>query len=237
MKKWRTIIMSDLHLGARQSQTDKILNFLEKNESEILILNGDIIDGWALKSKGKWNKNCSKVFRRFMKRSEQGTKVIYIRGNHDDFLKPFVPFKMNKIEIVRKYVHEGIDGRKYFCFHGDVLDFIIMKVRWLAVIGGWSYDFVIRLNTIYNYIRKKFNLPYHSLANTIKQSVKGAINFVSDFETNAKNLTKQKGYDVAVCGHIHQPKLESDYMNSGDFCENLTCLVEDFNGEWSIIYL
>jgi len=229
--------MSDLHLGARQSQTDKILNFLEKNESEILILNGDIIDGWALKSKGKWNKNCSKVFRRFMKRSEQGTKVIYIRGNHDDFLKPFVPFKMNKIEIVRKYVHEGIDGRKYFCFHGDVLDFIIMKVRWLAVIGGWSYDFVIRLNTIYNYIRKKFNLPYHSLANTIKQSVKGAINFVSDFETNAKNLTKQKGYDVAVCGHIHQPKLENDYMNSGDFCENSTCLVEDFNGEWSIIYL
>ena len=237
MNKYKTIIMSDLHLGARQSQTDKILNFLEKNESEILILNGDIIDGWALKSKGKWNKNCSKVFRRFMKRSEQGTKVIYIRGNHDDFLKPFVPFKMNKIEIVRKYVHEGIDGRKYFCFHGDVLDFIIMKVRWLAVIGGWSYDFVIRLNTIYNYIRKKFNLPYHSLANTIKQSVKGAINFVSDFETNAKNLTKQKGYDVAVCGHIHQPKLENDYMNSGDFCENSTCLVEDFNGEWSIIYL
>ena len=172
-----------------------------------------------------------------MKRSEQGTKVIYIRGNHDDFLKPFVPFKMNNIEIVRKYVHEGIDGRKYFCFHGDVLDFVIMKVRWLAVIGGWSYDFVIRLNTTYNYIRKKFNLPYHSLANTIKQSVKGAINFVSDFEDNAKGLTKQKGYDVAVCGHIHQPKLENDYMNSGDFCENSTCLVEDFTGNWNIVCL
>jgi len=227
--------MSDLHLGARQSQTTKILQFLEKNESDILILNGDIIDGWAMKSKGKWNKDCSKIFRRFMKRSEQGTKVIYIRGNHDDFLKPFVPFNMNNIEIVRKYIHEGLDGRKYFCFHGDVLDFVIMKVRWLAVIGGWSYDFVIRLNTIYNYIRRKFNLPYHSLANTIKQSVKGAINFVSDFETNAKQLTKQRGYDVAVCGHIHQPKLESDYMNSGDFCENSTCLVENFNGEWFII--
>jgi len=203
MKKWRTIIMSDLHLGARQSQTKKILSFLEENESDILILNGDIIDGWALKSKGKWNKECSKIFRRFMKRSENGTKVIYIRGNHDDFLKPFVPFKMNNIEIVRKYVHIGLDGRKYFCFHGDVLDFVIMKVRWLAI--------------------------------TIKQSVKGAINFVSDFESNAIGLTKQKGYDVSVCGHIHQPKLDKDYMNSGDFCENSTCLVEDFNGEWFII--
>lgn len=235
MKKWRTIIMSDLHLGARQSQTNKILQFLKENKSDILILNGDIIDGWALKSKNKWNNDCSKIFRKFMKRSEKGTKVIYIRGNHDDFLKPFIPFTMNNIQIVRKYVHTGLDGRTYYCFHGDVLDFVIMEVRWLAVLGGWSYDFIIRLNTLYNYIRKKFNLPYHSLANTIKQSVKGAINFVSDFEDNAKNLTKQKGYDVAICGHIHQPKLEEDYMNSGDFCENSTCLVEDYDGKWYII--
>ena len=185
----------------------------------------------------KWKKDCSKIFRRFMKRSEEGTKVVYIRGNHDDFLKPFVPFLLNNIEIVRKYTHIGADGRSYYCFHGDVLDFVIMKVRWLAVLGGWSYDLVIRLNTFYNYIRRKFNLPYHSLANDIKQSVKGAINFVSDFEENAKRLSKQKGCDVAVCGHIHQPKLDVDYMNSGDFCENSTCLVEDFKGNWKIIHM
>ena len=233
--RYRTIIMSDLHLGARQSQTDKIIKFLDENQAEKLILNGDIIDGWALKGSGKWTKDCTKIFRKFMKMSEKDTKVIYIRGNHDDFLKDFIPFKLNNIRIVRKYVHTGMDGRTYFCFHGDVLDFVIMEARWLAIIGGWSYDFIIRLNTFYNYIRKKLNLPYHSLANTIKQSVKGAINFVSDFEDNAKGLTKQKGYDVAVCGHIHHPKLENDYMNSGDFCENSTCLVEDYNGEWKII--
>lgn len=227
--------MSDLHLGARQSQTDKIISFLDNNTTEKLILNGDIIDGWALKGNGKWTKDCTKIFRKFMKMSEKDTKVIYIRGNHDDFLKDFIPFKLNNIRIVRKYVHTGIDNRKYFCFHGDVLDFVIMEARWLAVIGGWSYDIVIKFNTIYNKIRKWFKLPYHSLANTIKQSVKGAINFVSDFEENAKGLTKQKGYDVAVCGHIHHPKLENDYMNSGDFCENSTCLVEDYNGEWKII--
>jgi len=110
-----------------------------------------------------------------------------------------------------------------------------MEARWLAVIGGYSYDIVIKFNTFYNKVRKWFNLPYHSLANTIKQSVKGAINFVSDFETNAVALAKQKGYDVAVCGHIHQPKIDIDYMNSGDFCENSTCLVEDFDGNWKII--
>ena len=233
--RYRTIIMSDLHLGARQSQTDKIIKFLDENQADKLILNGDIIDGWALKGSGKWTKDCTKIFRKFMKISEKGTKVIYIRGNHDDFLKDFIPFKLNNIRIVRKYVHMGMDGRTYFCFHGDVLDFVIMEARWLAVIGGWSYDIVIKFNTLYNKIRKWFNLPYHSLANTIKQSVKGAINFVSDFEENAKGLTKQKGYDVAVCGHIHHPKLENDYMNSGDFCENSTCLVEDYNGEWKII--
>ena len=227
--------MSDLHLGARQSQTDKIIKFLDENQAEKLILNGDIIDGWALKGNGKWTKDCTKIFRKFMKMSEKDTKVIYIRGNHDDFLKDFIPFKLNNIRIVRKYVHTGMDGRTYFCFHGDVLDFVIMEARWLAVIGGWSYDIVIKFNTLYNKIRKWFNLPYHSLANTIKQSVKGAINFVSDFEENAKGLTKQKGYDVAVCGHIHHPKLENGYMNSGDFCENSTCLVEDYNGEWKII--
>ena len=235
MNKYKTIIMSDLHLGARQSQTDKIIEFLDNNTSERLILNGDIIDGWALKSNGKWTPNCTKIFRRFMKMSENGTKVIYIRGNHDDFLKDFIPFKLNNIRIVRKYVYIGIDGRTYFCFHGDVLDFVIMEARWLAVIGGYSYDIVIKFNTFYNKVRKWFNLPYHSLANTIKQSVKGAINFVSDFETNAVALAKQKGYDVAVCGHIHQPKIDINYMNSGDFCENSTCLVEHFDGRWEII--
>jgi UDP-2,3-diacylglucosamine pyrophosphatase LpxH len=227
--------MSDLHLGARQSQTEKILKFLEENQSDKLILNGDIIDGWALKNGGKWKKDCTKIFRKFMKSSEKGTEVIYIRGNHDDFLKPFIPFTLNNIKIVRKYVHIGLDNRTYFCFHGDVLDFVIMKARWLAVIGGWSYDFVILLNTLYNKIRKLLNLNYHSLANDIKQSVKGAINFVSDFESGAKGLTKEKGFDVAVCGHIHQPKLEIDYMNSGDFCENSTCLVEDKKGNWKIL--
>lgn len=235
MKIWRTIIMSDLHLGARQSQTEKILKFLKENKSEILILNGDIIDGWALKNGGKWNKDCTKIVKKFIKLSEKGTKVIYIRGNHDDFLKPFIPFKLNDIEIVRMYSHIGVDGRKYYCFHGDVLDFVIMKARWLSVIGGLSYDFIIRLNTLYNKIRKLFNMKYHSLANVIKQSVKGAINFVNDFEINAIGLTIEKDHDVAVCGHIHQPKINTNYMNSGDFCENSTCLVEDYEGNWFVL--
>lgn len=233
--KWKTIIMSDLHLGARQSQTDKIIDFLKENQSEILILNGDIVDGWALQNGSKWNDKCTKIFKKFMKRADEGTKVVWIRGNHDDFLKPLVPFNLNNISVVRTYVHIGIDGRQYFCFHGDVLDLVIIKMRWLAVIGSVSYDFVIKLNTFYNKIRKWLKLPYHSLANEIKKGVKGALLHIKDFEDNALKLTIQQGFDVAVCGHIHQPKLENDYMNSGDFCENSTCLVEDFDGNWQII--
>jgi UDP-2,3-diacylglucosamine pyrophosphatase LpxH len=235
MNKWKTIIMSDLHLGAIQSQSDKILEFLENNEAETIILNGDIVDGWALKRGSKWKKNHSKIVRKLMKKAEEGTKIIYIYGNHDDFMHQFVPFQMGNFDFVREYGFKGVDGRLYYCFHGDVLDFVVIKMRWLAIVGGWSYDFVIRLNTLYNFFRRKFNLPYHSLANIIKKNVKGLNNFLERFEKNATKLTKQKGYDVAVCGHIHQPKIETNYMNSGDFCENSTCLVETSSGKW-IIY-
>lgn len=231
---YKYIIASDLHLGTKHSKSKEFLQFIEENPCEQLILNGDIVDGWALQRGTKWKTSHTKVIAKLIKLSTK-QKVVWIRGNHDDFLKDFIPFKLNNIRIVRKYVHTGIDGKTYFCFHGDVLDFVIMEARWLAVIGGYSYDIVIKFNTFYNKVRKWFNLPYHSLANTIKQSVKGAINFVSDFETNAVALAKQKGYDVAVCGHIHQPKIDIDYMNSGDFCENSTCLVEHFDGRWEII--
>jgi UDP-2,3-diacylglucosamine pyrophosphatase LpxH len=233
--KWKTIIMSDLHLGARQSQTDKILSFLEQNDSEKLILNGDIIDGWAMKKNIKWNNKCTKIVKKILKKSKKGTEVIWVRGNHDDFLKDFLPLTFNKIKIKEDYIHIGLDGRFYYVFHGDVLDFVVLKARWLAVIGGSSYDFIIRLNTFYNKVRKFFNLPYHSLANVVKQSVKGAINFLDNFQVNAIAFTKSKGFDVAVCGHIHHPLIIENYMNSGDFCENSTCLVEDFDGKWKIL--
>lgn len=237
MQNWKTIILSDLHLGANHSQRDKILDFLEYNTSERMILNGDIIDGWALKRSSKWTKNDSKILRKLIKKSEKGVQVIWIQGNHDDFLDLFRDLQIGNIEIVREYIFLGIDKRLYYCFHGDSLDFVVMKMRWLALIGGASYDFVIRINTFYNWFRKKLNLPYHSLAKVIKKNVKGATNFIERFEKGARKLANSQKCDVAVCGHIHQPKLENDYMNSGDFCENATCLVEDFEGKWHIIDL
>lgn len=237
MQNWKTIILSDLHLGANHSQRDKILEFLDYNSSEKLILNGDIIDGWALKRGSRWTKNDSKILRRLIKRSEKGTEVIWIQGNHDDFLESFRELQIGNIEIVRDYIFWGLDKRLYYCFHGDCLDFVVMKMRWLALLGGLSYDLIIRINSFYNWCRKKLNLPYHSLAKIIKKNVKGALNFIERFENSAKKLAKSNKCDVAICGHIHQPKLQSDYMNSGDFCENATCLVEDFDGKWHIIDL
>lgn len=233
--EWKTIIMSDLHLGARQSQSKKILKFLKENKSEKLILNGDIIDGWAIKYSRKWDKNCTKILKKIVKLSDDGVEIIYIRGNHDDFLKPYIPFKFNKIKFVRAHTHYGLDGRSYFCFHGDMLDLLIIKFKWIGILGSLSYDWVIRFNTFYNIVRKKLGLKPHSLANYVKQNVKGASNFIKNFEVNAEILANQKGCDVAICGHIHKPKISENYMNSGDFCENSTCLVEDFKGQWYII--
>ncbi len=227
--------MSDLHLGSMQSQRDKIIKFLDNNDAETIILNGDIIDGWALKRGSKWKKSDSKIIRTFIKKNENGSKLIYIHGNHDDFMSGFVPIELNNIEFLREYKFKGIDGRTYYCFHGDNLDFIVSKMKWVALFASWSYDFVIILNTLYNNLRKRLKLSNFSLANKIKRNVKGAWNFIEKFETNAKKLGKQKGFDVAVCGHIHQPKIDNKYMNSGDFCENATCLVEDYSGEWQII--
>lgn len=237
MQHWKTIIISDLHLGAIQSQREKILDFLENNTSEKLILNGDIVDGWALERGSKWKKKDSKIVRRLLKIYESKTKIIWIQGNHDEFISIYKNLEIGNLEIVRDYTFIGVDGRMYYCFHGDVLDFVVTKMRWLAKLGGISYDFVIYLNTIYNSIRKKLGLKYHSLARIIKKSVKYSILFVDRFEENAKKLTKSKGCQVAVCGHIHQPKIDLEYMNSGDFCENSTALVEDFNGKWIIIDL
>ena len=188
-----------------------------------------------MKKNFNWNKKCTKIIKKIIKKSKNGTEVIWLRGNHDDFLNDFLPMNFNKIKIRENHTLVGLDGRFYYIFHGVILDFVVLRARWLAVIGGHSYDFIIRLNTLYNKIRRWFKLPYHSLANIVKQSVKGAINFLDNFETNAVNLVKTKGFDVAVCGHIHHPKIGIDYMNSGDFCENSTCLVEDFDGKWKIL--
>lgn len=234
---YNTIILSDLHLGSKASRRDDILNFIENNTCNTLILNGDIIDGWALKRGSKWKDKDTKIIRKILKLSENNTNVIWIMGNHDDFLKNFLFFNTGNISIKNDMIYNGIDGRTYYVFHGDVLDVFSNKFSIIAKIGSIGYDFALWLNRWYNLYRELVGLPYYSLSKKIKDSVKAAVSFVGDFEKRAVKLAKDNKCDVAVCGHIHSPKLEIDYMNSGDWCENNTALVEHDNGKWEVISL
>jgi UDP-2,3-diacylglucosamine pyrophosphatase LpxH len=232
--KYNTVIVSDLHLGSKAARRDDILDFLDKISTETLILNGDIIDGWSLQRGSKWTKKDTKIIRKLLKISETDTEVIWLRGNHDEFLKDFLPFDLGNIKIVEDYIHQH-GSIRYYIFHGDVLDVFITKVKWLAYIGSIGYDIALWINRWYNRWRAWRKLPYYSISKDIKNGIKKATNFINDFEINAVRLAKGKGCQVAICGHIHQPSLKDEYMNSGDWCENCTALVETKDGKWKLI--
>jgi UDP-2,3-diacylglucosamine pyrophosphatase LpxH len=169
--KYKTIILSDIHLGSKSSRANDVIEFLENNTTETLILNGDIVDGWALKRGGKWKESHTKVLRKIMKMSEKGVNVIWLRGNHDEFLKDFIPFQLSNLTITEDYTFTSIDGRKMYVFHGDVLDVFITKAKWLAHIGSIGYDLALWMNRVYNKYREMRGLPYYSISKDIKSGV------------------------------------------------------------------
>lgn len=233
--KFKTIILSDVHLGSKASRTKDVLKFLDENTCDRLILNGDIIDMWAMKRGGKWKETHSRFIKKILKISKK-KEVIYLIGNHDEFLHKFSPLYLKNIKLLKDYILTDSNNKKLYIFHGDVLDVFITKIKWLALIGSIGYDIALWLNRIYNWYREKRNLPYYSISKEIKNKIKSAVNFINDFEDNAVKLAKIKNCDIAVCGHIHQPDLKENYMNSGDWCENCTALVETLDGKWEIFY-
>jgi UDP-2,3-diacylglucosamine pyrophosphatase LpxH len=237
---YRTIVISDVHLGTKGSKAKEITKFLKRNTCEKLIMNGDIIDGWQLKKYGKWQTIHTQFFRRILKCIENNnTEVIYLRGNHDDFLDHLIPFKLGCISIQNDYILESGEKR-YYVIHGDIFDSITTNLKWIAKLGDIGYTFLLWLNQSYNNYRAKIGLPYYSLSQVIKSKVKSAVNYVSKFEIQLVELAKIKKCDGIICGHIHQPALKEMggilYMNSGDWVETLSALVENKAGEWSIVY-
>lgn len=237
--KYKTIIMSDIHLGMTDSKANEVVDFLENNSCETLILNGDIIDGWAIKRGAKLKPKHMRCIRKIMKISEKGTKVYWLRGNHDDFLKDFMPIKIGDIQIQEDLVIKSGD-KKYLVLHGDLFDVFITKMGWLAKIGSVLYEFSLWLNRWYNRYRKWRGKEYLSIAKKIKENVKFATNFINKFEDHLVDLAHRKGYDGVICGHIHYPVIKKigdiEYMNSGDWVETMSCLVEDYYGQWSLKY-
>jgi UDP-2,3-diacylglucosamine pyrophosphatase LpxH len=233
--RYKTIVMSDVHLGSKASRAKDALKFLEENTCDRLILNGDVIDMWAIRRGGKWKDSHSRFIKRVLKIAKK-REVIYVIGNHDDFLEDFLPLQLPNIHVVKDYVMTDAQGKRLYVFHGDVLDVFIRKMKWLAVAGSIGYDIALWMNRVYNIYREWRGLPYYSISRDIKNRVKSAVDFINDFEDNSRKLAQTKCCDIAVCGHIHQPDLQEGYMNSGDWCENCTALVERLDGGWEIYY-
>ncbi len=239
--QFRTIIISDVHLGTEGSRAREAATFLKTYSCERLILNGDIVDGWQLKKYGSWKKKHTSFIKAILKMiDEWDTKVIYIRGNHDDFLDQMLPMRMGKnFEIRREYLLKS-EGQVYYVTHGDIFDTINNHFKWLAYLGDFGYTFLLWLNKKYNQYRVRRGLPYYSLSRTIKKKVKVAVSYISDFEEKLTDLARSKDCDGVICGHIHHPAIRDiggiRYMNSGDWVETMSALVEDHEGNWSLLY-
>ena len=241
-RHYRTLVLSDIHLGTSHSKTEEVSHFLSHVDCDRLILNGDIIDGWHLKKGGtrKWQPRHTRFFKVLMKMMErQGTEIIYVRGNHDDFLDNLAPLTFANLRIVKDYELES-GGKRYFVTHGDIFDRVTTQMKWLALLGDLGYTLLLAFNSFYNRYRVRHGKPYYSLSQHVKQKVKSAVNYISDFEHTLAEFARARKYDGIICGHIHHPDNTEyegiHYLNSGDWVETLSALAEDEDGHWNIIF-
>ena len=241
-KTYRSIFVSDVHLGTKDSQANKLNNFLKHNTCDTLYLVGDIIDAWRIQqNKWRWKQSHTNVVRRVLGHAKRGTRVVYIAGNHDEFLRPMIPygFSFGLVEIHNQIEHIGADGKHYLVTHGDLFDGITRLAPWLAFLGDKAYDFILSFNSKFNWIRHKFGFGYFSLSQYLKARVKKAVDFIFQFEKNLAAYCKKRGFDGVICGHIHHAEIKDIdgvvYMNDGDWVESCTALVEHWDGRWEIV--
>ena len=241
--QYKSIFISDVHLGSKGCKAKLLYNFLKNNQAETLYLVGDIIDGWKIQqNKWAWKQAHSDVVRRILGHAKQGTKVVYVAGNHDEFLRPMIPYNISfgKVEIANQYVHEGVDGKRYLVIHGDMFDGITRLAPWISFLGDKAYDVLLLLNTSFNRWRHRFGFGYWSLSQFLKQRVKRAIDFIFHFERNLTDYCRKRGFDGVICGHIHKAEIKMidgiAYMNDGDWVESCSALVEHLNGDWELIF-
>jgi UDP-2,3-diacylglucosamine pyrophosphatase LpxH len=239
-RRYRTIWVSDIHLGTRGCNAQMLIDFLDSTDSETMYLVGDIIDGWKLKRSWYWPAAHNDIVWRVMKRAKRGTKVVYIPGNHDEMFRQFTGLKFGGIEIRRRAIHETADGRRLMVTHGDEFDAVVMCHRWLAFAGDAAYSLLMRLNPIINSVRQRFGLPYWSISKHAKHKVKNAVEFISRFEEAVAHGASERNVDGVVCGHIHTAEVREFgdivYYNDGDWVEGCTALVEHFDGRLEVLH-
>jgi len=237
---FRTIWISDIHLGTSGCQAYYLLDFLRTHKANTLYLVGDILDGWQLKKSWYWPQTHNDVVQKILRSARKGTKVIYVPGNHDELVRQFIGLHLGEIAIIEEAIHLTADGRRLWVVHGDLFDSVMQHAPWLAHVGDWMYTLLLKLNRWLNAIRQRFGLPYWSMSQYLKHKVKNAVNFISDFEHVMTEEARRRGCDGVVCGHIHKAQMREIngilYCNDGDWVESLTALAEDFDGKLQLIH-
>ncbi len=240
MPKVRSLFLSDIHLGTRACQADRLLDFLREHPADHVFLIGDIIDFWAMRRSICWTPAQNTVVQKLLRRARHGEKIVFIPGNHDEALRDYVGAVFGDIEVRDEVVHETADGRRYLLIHGDQFDQVTRHHRWVAVLGDKAYELLVRLNTWLSWVRRKLGIPgYWSLAGYAKRKVKTALNFIFDFEESAVHHARERGLDGVICGHIHWATIRQidglDYINCGDWVDSCTAIVEHEDGRLELV--
>lgn len=236
---FRSIFISDLHLGTPGCQSEALLVFLKNYTCDNLYLVGDIVDGWQLRRKWYWPQSHNDVIQKLLRKARKGCKVVFIPGNHDEFGRQYLDHSFGGIEVRDEAVHVTADGKKLWVIHGDYFDGVIQCAKWLAYVGDSLYEFTLKLNRYLNQLRARLGMPYWSLSAYLKLKVKKAVNFISDFEVAVANEARKLGYQGVVCGHIHHAEIRDIdgilYCNDGDWVESCSALVEHADGRLKIL--
>jgi len=236
---YRTLFLSDVHLGTRGCQAELLLDFLKHNDAETIYLVGDMIDGWRLKHGWYWPQSHNDVVQKLLRKVRKGTRMIYIPGNHDEFARDYIGAVFGGVEVVENTYHETVDKKRLFVVHGDQFDIVVKHARWLAFLGDWAYTFALWLNIWLNRIRRRLGLTYWSLSSWAKLRVKNAVNFIGAYEVALSEAARRHSADGVVCGHIHHAVIRDIdgilYVNTGDFVESCTAIAEHHDGQLEIL--
>lgn len=240
--KYKSIFISDVHLGSKGCKAELLCDFLKHNTSEHLYLVGDIVDGWRLRRKFYWPQSHTNVIRRILTAAKRDTKVTYVVGNHDEVLRGLLPYGIHfgNIDLVNQCRYKALNGKTYMVIHGDMFDGVLRtKLQWLYHLGDILYNILLSINVVVAKIRSYFDLPHWSLSQYLKNKTKEAVSYVNNFEELITNYCSKQKADGVICGHVHRAEIKTinniDYMNDGDWVESCTALVENYDGSWEIV--
>ena len=240
--KYRSIFISDVHLGSRACQADQLAIFLKNNTSETLYLVGDILDLWKLKSSRYWPQSHSNVIRRILTAAKRGTQIKYVLGNHDEYLRSWIGDIniFGNVELSNSFDHWTQDGQRILVTHGDLFDGVIRYHKWLSILGDKAHSVLLYANTLLNHVRNWLGKDYWSFSSYLKIHTKQAVAFITKYEHHLISYAKSQGYHGVICGHIHSAAIQPDpddfvYFNCGDWCETLSAIVENFDGSWELL--